>query len=67
MSDAPSPPKPEDPATIEEMREMLARTREEERALEALAGDPDGQALEALRQHLRHEAEAAARNREARA
>ena len=57
MSDeVPLPPKPDDPATLDELQEMLDRTPEELAALDALAGDPDAQALEALKQHLRHEA-----------
>jgi hypothetical protein len=56
MSDAPPPPKPEDPATMEELRELLARTPEELAELDALAADQDAQALEALKQNLRHEA-----------
>jgi hypothetical protein len=51
---APPAPKPDDPATMEELVEMLGRTPAEEEALDALAGDPSGQTLEALRQHLRH-------------
>jgi hypothetical protein len=51
-------PKP-DPVTMEELVEHVARTPEELAALDALADDPDAQALEALRQHLRHEAQAA--------
>ena len=46
-----------EPATVEELAEDLARTAEEQAALDALAGDPDGQSLEMLKQHLRHEAE----------
>lgn len=61
MSDDPiPPPKPDDPATLEELREMLARTPEELAALDALAADPDARALEALKQHLRHLARAGA-------
>ena len=56
MSDTPLPPKPDDPATMDELQEMLDRTPEEIAALDALAGDPDAQALEALKQHLRHAA-----------
>ena len=62
MSDAvPPPPKPDDPATLDELQEMLDRTPEELAALDALAGDPDAQALEALKQHLRHEEAAQAK------
>lgn len=50
-------PKP-DPVTMEELVEHLARTPEELAALDALADDPDAQALEALKQHLRREAQA---------
>ena len=59
MSDTPLPPKPDDPVTLDELQEMLDRTPEEIAALDALADDPDAQALEALKQHLRHEAAAA--------
>jgi hypothetical protein len=57
----PAPPEPNpDPVTMEELIEHLARTPEELAALDALANDPDAQALEALKQHLRHEAQTAA-------
>lgn len=56
---APPPPEPKpDPVTMEELVEHLARTPEELAALDALADDPDAQALEALKQHLRREAQA---------
>ncbi len=45
-----------EPATVAQLAEDLARTAAEQAALDALAGDPDGQALEMLKQHLRHEA-----------
>lgn len=44
-----------EPATVEELAEDLARTPVEQAALDALAGDPDAQALEMLKQHLRRE------------
>lgn len=43
-----------EPATVAELAEDLARSAAEQAALDALAGDPDGQALEMLKQHLRH-------------
>jgi hypothetical protein len=61
---APPPPDPAppesnpDPVTMEELVEHLARTPEELAALDALADGPDAQALEALKQHLRREAQA---------
>ena len=47
-----------EPATVAELAEDLARTAAEQAALDAMAGNPDGQALEMLVQHLRHEQEA---------
>ncbi len=47
-----------EPATVAELAEDLARTAAEQAALDALAGNPDGQALEMLVQHLRHQAAA---------
>ncbi len=44
-----------EPATVAELAEDLARTPAEQAALDALAGNPDGQALEMLVQHFRHE------------
>lgn len=44
-----------EPATVAELAEDLARSPAEQAALDALAGDPDGQALEMLKQHLRHQ------------
>jgi hypothetical protein len=43
-----------EPATVAELAEDLARTDAEQAVLDALADDPDGQALEMLLQHLRH-------------
>ncbi len=43
-----------EPATLAELAEDLARSAAEQAALDALAGNPDGQALEMLVQHLRH-------------
>ena len=48
-----------EPATVAELAEDLARTAAEQSALDALADNPDGQALEMLLQHLRHLAPAA--------
>ena len=46
-----------EPATVAELTEDLARTAAEQAALDALADNPDGQALEMLLQHLRHAAD----------
>jgi hypothetical protein len=43
-----------EPATVAELAEDLARTAEEQAVLDALADNPDGQAMEMLLQHLRH-------------
>lgn len=58
----PVPPQPgPDPVTMEELVEELARTpdglapKATNAALDAEADDPDAQAPEALKQHLRHE------------
>ncbi|MBX6375305.1 MAG: hypothetical protein IRZ13_13865 [Acetobacteraceae bacterium] len=52
----PVPPQPSpDPVTMEDLVEELSRTPDELAALDAQAEDPDAQALEALKQHLRHE------------
>ena len=45
-----------EPATVAELAEDLARSAAEQAMLDALAGNPDGQALEMLVQHLRHAA-----------
>jgi hypothetical protein len=43
-----------EPATVAELAEDLARSTAEQAVLDALADNPDGQALEMLLQHLRH-------------
>jgi hypothetical protein len=58
----PKPPPNPDPVTLAELREHLVRTPAELAALDALAGDPDAQALEALRQSLRHAATGATKD-----
>ncbi len=45
-----------EPATLAELAEDLARSGAEQAVLDALADNPDGQALEMLLQHLRHAA-----------